>query len=142
MLELTLELLRNKTGVFITESDYQIAVVFDYLNWLKDKQLQDTRSNAENFIEEWKREQEALGRFIKTSDGLVEYYCVNGKDTPFTVREYLEKLDMSSYHWENLCRSYWKIFHSIVDDNKVDKKLIRNVLSNDEIITFIRIIRP
>ena len=41
---------------------------------------------------------------------------------------------MISYHWENLCRSYWKIFHSIVDDNKVDKEFIKSILSNDETV--------
>ena len=133
MLELTLELLRNKTGVFITESDYQV-VMLDYLDWLKYKQLQDTHNNAEDFIKDWKEEQNILGTFIKTSDGIVKYYRIDGNDTPLTIKEYLEELDMISYHWENLCRSYWKIFHSIVDDNKVDEELIKSILSNDETV--------
>lgn len=57
-------------------------------------------------------------------------------DDNMTINQYLEDLDATSYHWENLCRSYWKIFHNIIDNNKVDKKLIKNILDNDETISY------
>ena len=42
-------------------------------------------------------------------------------------------MDMTSYHWENLCRSYWAIFKEILNTDKVDKQLIKNILSEETI---------
>ncbi len=64
----------------------------------------------------------------QTSDGKIEYYSMDD-DTPMTTEEYLNNLDMTSYHWENLCRSYWKIFEDILNTGNVDMKLLANILA-------------
>lgn len=128
MTSLTLGLLRKETGVFITESDYQV-VQLDYLNYLKESDLQDTEYTAKVFCEEWAQEQETLGTFKQTKDGSIKYYIMDADDTSMTAAEYVEQLDMTSYHWENLCRSYWKIFEDILNTGNVDMKLLANILA-------------
>lgn len=126
MTSLTLELLRKETGVFITESDYQV-IQLDYLNCLKE------RYTAKVFCEEWAQEQETLGTFKQTKDGSIKYYIMDADDTSMTAVEYVEQLDMTSYHWENLARSYWKIFHNILDTGNVNKQLLTNILKEETI---------
>lgn len=36
---------------------------------------------------------------------------------------------MSSYHWENMCRSYWRIFEEIYNTGNIDRQLLKNILS-------------
>lgn len=134
MTELTLDLLRNETNVFITEAEYQI-ILFEYNDYLKKYNLKDNEITACKFCKLWKKEQKTLGTILCTSDGAIEYYDMDADDN-MTINQYLEDLDATSYHWENLCRSYWKIFHNIIDNNKVDKKLIKNILDNDETISY------
>ena len=50
-------------------------------------------------------------------------------DIKLTTEEFLTELDMRSYHWENMCRSYWKIFEEILNIGNVDKQLLANILS-------------
>ena len=128
MTNLSLDKLRKGTGVFITESAFQV-IQLEYLDYLKENGLSDTESNAEDFCIEWAKEQDLLDTFKTTSDGQIEYYSMDADDTLMTTKEYLNELDMTSYHWENLCRSYWKIFEDILNTGNVDMKLIANILA-------------
>ena len=129
MTNLSLDRLKEVTGVFVSESDFQV-IQLEYADYLKENNLADTESNAEQFYEDWKAEQEILGTFTETSDGNIKYYSMEGADdTKLTTEEFLNNLDMTSYHWENLCRSYWKIFEEILNTGNVDKKLLENILS-------------
>lgn len=133
MTNLSLDKLRTTTGAFISESDFQV-INLEYLDYLKENNLADTEINAEQFIEEWKVEQEILGTFTETSDENIKYYCMEGTDdVKLTTEEFLNELDMNSYHWENLCRSYWKIFREILDTGNIDKQLLTNILSEETI---------
>ena len=129
MTNLNLDRLKEMTGVFISESDFQV-IELEYLDYLRSNNLTDTESNAAQFCEDWKAEQELLGTFIETTDGNVKYYCMEGADDiKLTTEEFLNNLDMTSYHWENLCRSYWQIFEEILNTGNVDKQLLENILS-------------
>lgn len=129
MTNLSLDRLKEVTGVFISESDFQV-IELEYLDYLKSNNLADTESNAEQFCEDWKAEQDVLGTFTETKDGNIKYYCMEGEDDfKPTTKEFLDNLDMSSFHWENLCRSYWKIFEEILNTGNVDKQLLKNILS-------------
>lgn len=127
MTNLSLDRLRKGTGAFISESDFQV-IQLEYLDYLKENNLTDTEANAEEFCHIWGEEQEELDNFKQTSDGKIEYYSMDD-DTPMTTEEYLNDLDMTSYHWENLCRSYWKIFEDILNTGNVDVKLLANILA-------------
>ena len=128
MTNLSLDKLRKGTSAFISESDFQV-IQLEYLDYLKEHNLTDTETNAEEFCHIWGEEQENLDTFKQTSDGKIEYYSMNAEDTPMTTEEYLNDLDMTSYHWENLCRSYWKIFEDILNTGNVDMKLLANILA-------------
>lgn len=129
MTNLSLDRLKEVTGVFISESDFQV-IELEYLDYLKSNNLADTESNAEQFCEDWKAEQDVLGTFTETKDGNIKYYCMEGEDDfKPTTKEFLDNLDMNSFHWENLCRSYWQIFEEILNSGNVDKKLLENILS-------------
>lgn len=129
MTNLSLDRLKEVTGVFISESDFQV-IELEYLDYLKSNNLADTESNAEQFCEDWKAEQDVLGTFTETKDGNIKYYCMEGEDDfKPTTKEFLDNLDMNSFHWENLCRSYWQIFEEILNTGNVDKKLLENILS-------------
>lgn len=128
MTNLSLDRLRKGTGAFIKESDFQV-IQLEYLDYLKENGLSDTEGNAEDFCIEWAKEQDLLDTFKTTSDVQIEYYSMDADDTLMTTKEYLDDLDMTSYHWENLCRSYWKIFEDILNTGNVDMKLISNILS-------------
>lgn len=129
MTNLNLDRLREVAGVFISESDFQV-IKLEYLDYLKENELADTEISAEYFYQEWKEMQEVFGTFTETSDGNIKYYCSDGADDiKPTTEEFLNNLDMSSYHWENLCRSYWEIFKNILNTDKVDKQLLTNILS-------------
>lgn len=128
MTSLNLDKLRKGTGAFISESDFQV-IQLEYLDYLEENGLVDAEINAEEFCNIWVKEQELLDTFKQTSDGKIEYYSMDADDTPITTEEYLNNLDMTSYHWENLCRSYWKIFEDILNTGNVDMKLISNILS-------------
>lgn len=129
MTNLSLDRLRKVTDVFISESDFQV-IEMEYIDYLKNNNLADTESSAESFYEDWKEEQEIFGTFAETSDGNIKYYCMDGADDfKPTTEEFLDNLDMSSFHWENLCRSYWQIFEEILNTGNVDKQLMKNILS-------------
>jgi len=129
MTNLNLDRLREKTGVFISESNFQV-IELQYLDALKDHNLTDTEELAEKFCDEWIEEQEILGTFTETAEGSIKYYCPEGADeVKLTTKEFLDQMDMSSYHWENMCRSYWKIFEEIYNTGNVDKELLKNILS-------------
>ena len=129
MTNLSLDRLKEVTGVFVSESDFQV-IQLEYADYLKENNLADTESNAEQFYEDWKAEQEILGTFMETSDRNIKYYSMEGvDDTKLTTEEFLNNLDMTSYHWENLCRSYWQIFEEILNTGNVDKQLLENILS-------------
>jgi len=128
MTNLSLDKLRKGTGAFISESDFQV-IQLEYLDYLKEHNLTDTETNAEEFYHIWVKEQELLDTFKQTSDGNIEFYSMDADDTPITTEEYLNNLDMTSYHWENMCRSYWKIFENILNTGNVDMKLISNILA-------------
>lgn len=129
MTNLNLDKLREVTGVFISESIFQV-IELEYLDYLKSNNLTDTENNALQFCKDWKAEQEILGTFIETVDGNIKYYSIEGADdTKLTTEEFLNNIDMTSYHWENLCRSYWKIFEEILNTGNVDKQLLENILS-------------
>ena len=129
MTNLSLDRLKEVTGVFISESIFQV-IQLEYADYLKENSLTDTEINALQVCKDWKEEQEILGTFTETSDGNIKYYCIDGADdTKITTEEFLDNLDMSSFHWENLCRSYWQIFEEILNTGNVDKKLLENILS-------------
>lgn len=133
MTNLNLDKLRKGTSVFVSESDFQV-IQLEYIDYLKVNNLADTESSAEQFCEDWKAEQEILDAFAETTDGNFKYYCMEGADdTKITTEEFLNNLDITSYHWENLCRSYWKIFEEILNTGNVDKQLLENILSEQTI---------
>ena len=133
MTNLSLDRLKEVTGVFVSESDFQV-IQLEYADYLKENNLADTESNAEQFYEDWKAEQDVLGTFAETSDGNIKYYSMDGAgDFKLTSEEFLNQMDMTSYHWENLCRSYWKIFKEILASGNVDKQLLTNILSEETI---------
>ena len=135
MTSLNLSNLKEITGVFISESDFQV-IELQYKDYLKDNSYADDDFTAEQFIEEWIREQELFGTFRETKDGNIKYYCMEGDDgIPLTTSEFLDNLDMNSYHWENRCRSYWQIFKEILDTGNVNKQLLENILSGDTTIS-------
>lgn len=133
MTSLNLETLRQVTGVFITESDFQV-IEMEYKDYIKENQYEDNEFVAEQFIEDWKEEQELLGTFAETSDGNIKYYSMEGTgDVKPTTMEYLENLDMISYHWENMCRRDWQVFREILETGKVNKELLTNILQEETI---------
>ena len=135
MTSLNLSNLKEVTGVFISESDFQV-IELQYKDYLKDSSYADDDFTAEQFIEEWIKEQELFGTFRETKDGNIKYYCMEGDDgIPLTTNEFLDNLDMNSYHWENRCRSYWQIFKEILDTGNVNKQLLENILSGDTTIS-------
>lgn len=129
MTNLSLDQLRKESGAFITESDFQV-IELQYLDALKSHNLKDSEELAEQFIEEWIEEQEILCTFAETKDSSIKYFCPEGADeTKKSTMELLVEKDMSSYHWENMCRSYWRIFEEIYNTGNIDKELIKNILS-------------
>lgn len=129
MTNLSLDQLRKASGAFITESDFQV-IELQYLDALKSHNLKDSEELAEQFIVEWIEEQEILCTFAETKDGSIKYFCPEGmEDVRKSTMELLVEKDMSSYHWENMCRSYWRIFEEIYNTGNVDKELIKNILS-------------
>lgn len=129
MTNLSLDQLRKETGAFISESDFQV-IELQYLDALKNHNLTDSEGLAEQFIREWIQEQEILCTFAETKDGSIKYFCPEGmEETKKSTMELLVERDMSSYHWENMCRSYWRIFEEIYNTGNVDKELIKNILS-------------
>ena len=129
MTNLSLDQLRKESGAFITESDFQV-IELQYLDALKSHNLKDSEELAEQFIQEWLEEQEILCTFAETKDGSVKYFCPEGmEETKKSTMELLVEKDMSSYHRENMCRSYWRIFEEIFNTGNVNKELIKNILS-------------
>lgn len=129
MTNLSLDRLREESGTFITESDFQV-IELQYLDALKSHNLNDSEELAEQFIAEWIKEQEILCTFAETEDGSVKYFCPEGmEEVQKSTMELLVEKDMSSYHWENMCRSYWKIFEGIYQTGDVDRELLKNILS-------------
>lgn len=129
MTNLSLDQLRKESGAFISESDFQV-IELQYLDALKSNNLTDSEELAEQFIDEWIHEQEILCTFAETKDGSVKYFCPEGmEDIQKTTMELLNEKDMSSYHWENMCRSYWKIFEGIYNSGNIDRELLKNILS-------------
>ena len=135
MTSLNLINLKEVSGVFISESDFQV-IELQYKDYLKDNSYTDNESTAEQFIEEWIKEQELFGTFRETKDGNIKYYCMEGDDgVPLSTNEFLDNLDMNSYHWENRCRSYWRIFKEILETGNVNRQLLENILSGDTTIS-------
>lgn len=133
MTNLNLDKLRDVVDVFVSESDFQV-IELEYLDYLKDNNLTDSEITARRFCDEWKEEQEILGTFVETSDGAIKYFCPEGSDEEkITMQDFLNQMDMQSYHWENLCRSYWKIFREMLNTGDVDKQLLTNILSEETI---------
>lgn len=129
MTNLSLDQLRKESGAFITESDFQV-IELQYLDALKSHNLKDSEELAEQFIEEWIEEQEILCTFAETKDGSIKYFCQEGADeVKKSTMELLVEKDMSSYHWENMCRSYWRIFDEIYNTGNVNRELLKNILS-------------
>lgn len=129
MTNLSLDQLRKESGAFITESDFQV-IELQYLDALKNHNLKDSEELAEQFISEWIQEQEILCTFAETKDGSIKYFCPEGADeVKMSTMELLVEKDMSSYHWENMCRSYWRIFEEIYNTGNVDRELLKNILS-------------
>lgn len=129
MTNLSLDQLRKASGAFITESDFQV-IELQYLDALKSNNLKDSEELAEQFISEWIHEQEILCTFAETKDGSVKYFSPEGlEETKKSAMDLLIEKDMASYHWENMCRSYWRIFEEIYNTDNVDKELLKNILS-------------
>ena len=135
MTSLNLSNLKAVSGVFISESDFQV-IELQYKDYLKDNSCADNDLTAEQFIEEWIKEQELFGTFKETKDGNIKYYNMEGDDgVSLTTSEFLDNVDMNSYHWENRCRSYWRIFKEILDTGNVNRQLLENILSGDTTIS-------
>lgn len=128
MTNLSLDQLRKASGVFISESDFQV-IKLQYLDGLKQHNLADSEGLAEQFIGEWIVEQEILCTFAETKDGSIKYFCPEGmEEVKKTTMELMIEKDMCSYHWENMCRSYWRIFEEIYNTGNVDRELLKNIL--------------
>lgn len=135
MTSLNLTRLKESTGVFISESDFQV-IELEYKDFLKDNSYPDNECSAEEFTEKWISEQELFGTFRETKDGNIKYYCMEGDDgVQLTTSEFLDNIDMNSYHWEGRCRSYWKIFKEILDTGSSNRQLLENILSGDTTIS-------
>ena len=135
MTNLNLDKLRATTGAFISEADFQV-IKLEYLDYLQENNLADTEINAEQFIEAWKEEQDILGTFTETSDGNIKYYSIDGAgNVKLTTEQFLNELDMRSYHWENMCRSYWEIFEEIFYKDNVNRQLLKNILTEERTIS-------
>ena len=129
MTNLSLDQLRKASGVFISESDFQV-IELQYLDGLKQHNLADSEELAEQFIGEWIEEQEILCTFAETKDGSIKYFCPEGmEEVKKSTMELMIEKDMCSYHWENMCRSYWRIFEEIYNTGNVDKELLKNILA-------------
>lgn len=129
MTNLSLDKLREVSGAFISESDFQV-IELQYLDALKINNLADSEEVAEQFISEWIEEQEILCTFGETADGNIKYFCPEGmEEVKKSTMELMVQNDMSSYHWENMCRSYWRIFEEIYNTGNVDTELLKNILS-------------
>lgn len=129
MADLSLDRLREASVAFITESDFQV-IELQYLDGLKNHNLTDSEELAEQFIREWLEEQEILCTFAESQDGSIKYFCPEGmEEIKKSTMELLVEKDMSSYHWENICRSYWRIFEEIYNTGNVDRELLKNILS-------------
>lgn len=129
MTNLNLDRLREVSGVFISESNFQV-IELQYLDTLKQHNLTDSEELAERFIEEWVEEQETLNTFAETSDGNIKYFCPEGADeVKMSTFELMVENDIFSYHWENMCRSYWRIFEEIYNTGNIDRQLLKNILS-------------
>ncbi len=128
MTNLSLDQLRKASGVFISESDFQV-IELQYLDGLKQHNLADSEELAEQFIGEWIEEQEILCTFAETKDGSIKYFCPEGmEEVKKSTMELMIEKDMCSYHWENMCRSYWRIFEEIYNTGNVDRELLKNIL--------------
>ena len=131
MTSLNLTRLKESSGVFISESDFQL-IELEYKDFLKDNSYPDNEYSVEEFTEKWISEQELFGTFRETKDGNIKYYCMEGDDgVQLTTSEFLDNIDMTSYHWEGRCRSYWQIFEEILDTGNVNRQLLENILSGD-----------
>lgn len=129
MTNLSLDKLREAAGAFISESDFQV-IELEYLDALKTHNLTDSEEMAEQFIQEWLEEQEILCTFAETTDGSNKYFCPEGmEEVKKSTMELMVENDMNSYHWENMCRSYWRIFEEIYNTGNVNKDLLKNILS-------------
>lgn len=129
MTNLSLDKLRKVSNAFISESDFQV-IELQYLDALKANNMVDSEELAEQFMEEWLEEQEILCTFAETADGSIKYFCPEGADeVKMSTMELMVEKDMSSYHWENRCRSYWRIFEEIYNTGNVDRGLLKNILS-------------
>lgn len=129
MTNLSLDKLREVSNAFISESDFQV-IELQYLDALKANNMADSEELAEQFMEEWLEEQEILCTFAETADGSIKYFCPEGaNEAKMSTMEFMVEKDMSSYHWENMCRSYWRIFEEIYNTGNVDKGLLKNILS-------------
>ena len=128
MTNLSLDRLREETGAFISESDFQV-IELQYLDVLKNHNLTDSEELAEQFIGEWIEEQEILCTFAETKDGSIKYFCPEGmEEVKKSTMELMIEKDMCSYHWENMCRSYWRIFEEIYNTGNVNRELLKNIL--------------
>lgn len=133
MTSLSLDTLRETTGVFIAESAFQV-IEMEYMDYLKNNQYSDNEVVAEQFIEEWKEKQKLLGTFTETSDRKIKYYAMDGEEeVNLSTMEFLNEMDMDSYHWENMCRRDWKVFKEILETGNVDKALLANILEEETI---------
>ncbi len=133
MTELRLDRLRETTGVFITESDFQV-IELAYKDYLKESGQSDNEYAAQRFIYVWEEEQESLGTFGETTDGIIKFYSIEGADNiKVTSSEFLNNLDMVSYHWENMCRRDWRVYREILETEKVNKELLTNILAEETI---------
>ncbi len=129
MTNLSLDKLREAADAFISESDFQV-IELEYLDALKIHNLTDSEEMAEQFIQEWLEEQEILCTFAETTDGFIKYFCPEGmEEVKKSTMELMIEKDMNSYHWENMCRSYWRIFEEIYNTGNVNKDLLKNILS-------------
>lgn len=132
MTNLNLEQLRTGTDVFISEADFQV-IQLEYLDYLKQNNLVDSEEEAKEFCFKWVEEQETFGTFVETTDGF-SYFCPEGEpEERISTKEFIKQMDMTSYHWENLCRSYWEVFKNILNTDKVDKQLLTNILLEETI---------
>lgn len=135
MTSLNLTRLKEASGVFISESDFQV-IELEYKDFLKDNVYPDNEYSVEEFIEKWISEQKLFGTFRETRDGIIKYYQMEGDDgVKLTTSEFLDNLDMNSFHWENKCRSYWQIFKELLDTENINRQLLENILSGDTTIS-------
>lgn len=124
MTNLKLKELREKSGAFISQSDFQI-IKLEYQQYLQEEGLKDTTRNAKAFIKEWIEEQESWGTLRKTVEGFSYYDPEGGADGVKVFKDYAEKVDSMSFMWKTKFREMCRYLETVLNAGNVDPERFR-----------------